>query len=199
MKDDMKVNTYVELGFCMDKTIRNDLRQRLMSMLNRHSQIFVMMLTVRLPVAHADAECDLLFSSFLADFIRNERDCYGDVEFVWRFECGDAHTKDSGLAGHGQWRLVLYYNGDAHGSTSHRKNAEKFWVRTLNLDTAADLIHVSEPRSDLSYRHEGFKINREDTEIDKVRNDCFSWISYVAKFRPNIVAEKNKSYGCSQL
>lgn len=196
---DLNVNTYVELGFCMDKTIRNDLRQRLISMLNRHSQIFIMVMTVRLPEAYADAECDRLFSSFLTDFISNERDCYGNVEFVWRFERENAHIKDTGLDGHGQWRLVLFYSGDAHGSTSHRKHAEKYWAKTLDIDTASGLIHISKPQSKLSYLHDGFKLRRGDAELDKVRNDCFSWISYIAKVRKNILAEKNKSYGCSQL
>lgn len=188
---DLKVNTYVELGFCCHKTIRNDLRQRLISMQQRHSQIFVMMLNVRLPGAYADAvERDRLFSSFLTDFISNERDCYGDVEFVWRFEPEDKitrmherkyQTKVTGMDWRGMWRLVLFYNGDAHGSTSHRKHAEKFLARTLNLDTAAGLIHVNAPKSDQSYRHDGFVLRKDDPELKGKVKSCFEWISYLAR------------------
>ena len=50
-----KVNTYVKLGFCCDEEIRLELRRQLIRMLNRHSQIFIMMLTVQLPEAYVDA------------------------------------------------------------------------------------------------------------------------------------------------
>jgi hypothetical protein len=178
-------------------------------MLNRHSQIFVMMLNVQLPEVYADAaECDRLFSSFLSDFISNERDCYGNVEFVWRFEPEDkivklherkVHTKDNDMAGHGQWRLVLFYSGDAHGSTSHRKHAEKFLARTLNLDTAAGLIHVNAPKSDQSERRDGFVLRKDDPELkDKVKS-CFEWILYLARKIKGNTPKSVRTFGASEF
>ena len=190
---DLKINTNAELGFCCHKEILNELRQRLISMQQRHSQVFVMMMSVLFPAGYATAAGNELFTRFLADFIRHERSAYGDVEYVWRFE----RENDDSL---GHWHVVLYYNANVvQGSFVHRISAEKYWAKMLDVDSAVGRIHVSEPKSALSYRHDGFKLRRGDPELDKVRNDCFSWISYVAKFRPNIVAEKNKSYGCSQL
>ena len=204
---DLKVNTYVKLVFCCNDGIRQELRRQLIRMMDSHSQVFIMMMTVRLPEEYKDnAERDRLFSSFLSDFIRNERDCYGDVEYVWRFELDDKiprlRERDAAYAtstGRGTWRLVLFYNGEAHGSTSHRKHAETSWAQTLNIDSAADLIHVNAPQSDKSERHDGFILRKDDPELKDKAKSCFKWVSYLARVIKGNTSSNVKTFGASEF
>ena len=101
-------------------------------------------------------------------------------------------------AGRGMWRMVLFYNGEAHGSISHRKHAETYWAQTLNIDSAADLIHVNAPQSDQSYRHDGVMLRKGDPELkDKVKS-CLKWISYLARFTKGNMLKDIRTFGASE-
>ena len=155
----------------------------LRSMLQRHSRIFVTMLTVRLPEVH---DGPYNFSVFLESFIRHERHYYGDVKYVWRVECNPGTV-------HPHWHVVLVYDGNRTRSAwKHQQNAMEYWEHTLGTD-AAGLIHVTRTRSPLSCG-DGFMIPRG--EMDNFR-DCFHFCSYIAKVGNNMLPENTRAFGRS--
>ena len=170
------------------------LHERLEFMCSKHCQVFLKTFVIDFPSGYPEQNSNALFIKWLSEFKRRLDNEGLDPAYVW---CRESCPSDQSRF---HFHLALLVNGSlCQCSLGLLEHAKRYLERTLAIPDASGLVYSCSPESDLSFRHDGFKLIRNDPNFSLVFNESFHYLSYLAKHGSKSPVPGVRTFGCSFL
>lgn len=162
-----------ELGYGCEIDILARIDALLSFMMQKHSKVLFIRFDVRFPRYVNFQNDNLLFSEFMANFIKYLTRKDLDPEYVW------VREQDSSNNQH--YHCILLLNG--HKVQNYYpvlQKADALWSNLLGVPCQG-LVHFCDTRPDGSRQKNGLMIRRDKHAQEGLEDQCFQWGSYLAK------------------
>ena len=143
------------------------------NMKNHHSKVLFIRFDVRYPEHTAFPSDNILFSTFMAAFIKHLERNGLDPAYLW--------VREQNQAANQHYHCILLLNG--HKIQNYYpvlQKADALWSNMLGVPCQG-LVHFCDTRPDGSRQKNGLMIRRDKHSQEGLEDQCFQWGSYLAK------------------
>jgi hypothetical protein len=194
------INRKTKKDKVMQPLYSSDSNQKIQNMLDyflrvytdKHSKSLICRLDFRYPQGHPVKGNELSRCLAGLQYLLNDKKNF-DFKYIW--------VREQRTSDNPHYHLCIFLNGHKAWSFHAELLAatEKYWARSLGIDSAAGLIHHCKPQNISSLHGRDIFLDRNDSRFSALLGETRSYLSYMSKnATKDLPGAYRNTYGCSQ-